>query len=547
MEQWITDELIENTYLFCVKRIADSEAAEDLSQDILYEAIRAIASGKHFDSFYAWYWRMARNKYADYAAIKSTRPQPLESAIGCVSDETEPIENLIAEEEISKLNYSLSRLASIHREIVICYYLREQTIPQIAKTLGIPEGTVKRRLFDAKRELKGRMETMNTIGKTAYAPAKVDYFFGFSAMQASLLLDVSKIYPQIMVLCRNEAKSVNDIADEMGISPVYLEEALEKMKKVSLLTSPAKGKYQTNCCVFPEEAYARANIAACDVFHDNGFGERITKALLDLKDDIAALPFYGNHFDYRYLMWIFYVEAGDSFGVCGAKRYAEKYGNRFQNEAERTYRVTVEYVLPDEPFDSAIYDRLRTKGWSNLHQQFTAPSYGRVEYVNNFECEPFPNDVDDVIDDWRRGRDKWIDETNVFLLLDFVANPQRSLMSFEEEAVAKMLSRGLLKKDGEGFSVQLPVFSREIYSHIATMIREKVQDLAYEYAGLVGGVVEKELLPFVRRDQMSNFIHWDMRMFFQQLSSLFYHGWDNVLAQPEDYSTSAAGLCIITE
>jgi len=38
-----------------------------------------------------------------------------------------------------------------------------------------------------------------------------------------------------------------------------------------------------------------------------------------------------------------------------------------------------------------------------------------------------------------------------------------------------------------------------------------------------------------------------MRMFFQQLSSLFYHGWDNVLAQPEDYSTSAAGLCIITE
>ncbi len=547
MEQWITDELIENTYLFCVKRIADSEAAKDLSQDILYEAIRAIASGKHFDSFYSWYWRMARNKYADYATMKSTRPQPLESTIGCIADNTELIENLIAEEEIAKLNFSLSRLASIHREIVICYYLREQTIPQIAKTLGIPEGTVKRRLFDAKRELKGRMETMNTIGKTAYAPAKVDYFFGFSARQASLLLDISKVYPQIMVLCRNEAKSVNDIADEMGISPVYLEEALEKMKKAALLISPAKGKYQTNCCVFPEEAYARANIAACDVFHDNGFGERITKALFDLKDDIVALPFYGNHFDYRYLMWILYVEAGDSFGVCGAKRYAEKYGNRFQNEAERTYRVTVEYVLPDEPFDSAIYDRLRTKGWSNLHQQFSAPSYGRVEYVNNFECAPFPNDADDGIVDWRLGRDKWLDETNAFLLLDFVANPQRSLTSFEEETVAKMLSRGLLKKDGEGFSVQLPVFSREIYSQIATMIREKMQDLAYEYADLVGEVVEKELLPFVRRDQMSNFIHWDMRMFFQQLGSLFYHGWDTVLAQPDDYSTSAAGLCIITE
>ncbi len=547
MEQWITDELIENTYLFCVKRIADSEAAKDLSQDILYEAIRAIASGKHFNSFYSWYWRMARNKYADYAATKSTRPQPLESAIGCISDDTEPIENIIAEEEISKLNFSLSRLASIHREIVICYYLREQTIPQIAKALGIPEGTVKRRLFDAKRELKGRMEMMNTIGKTAYAPAEVDWFWGMSANHAALLMDSSKMYPQIMVICRNTARSVNEIADEMGIAPVYLEEALQKMQKVSLLVSPTKGKYQANCCVFPKEPYARAKLAACDVFHDSGFGERITNALFALKDKITALPFYGNHFDYRYLLWVFYVEAGDSFGVCGAKRYTKKHKDHFPDEAERRYRVTAEYLLPDESFDATIPARLRTKGWSNLHQQFVSSTYGRVEYANNYECEPFPNESDDVIDDWRRGRDFWLDETNVFLLLDLATDPRKELTVFEEEQVAKMLGHGLLRKENDGFTVQLPIFSRGIYNQITTMIRDAVQDLAYEYADLVGEAVEKELLPYVRRDQMSNFIHWDMRMFFQQLDSLFYYGWDSILAQPEDYSISAAGLCVITE
>ena len=41
MNEYISGELIENTYLFCVKRIADSEAAKDLAQDILYEAVRA--------------------------------------------------------------------------------------------------------------------------------------------------------------------------------------------------------------------------------------------------------------------------------------------------------------------------------------------------------------------------------------------------------------------------------------------------------------------------------------------------------------------------
>ncbi|MBR5134609.1 MAG: hypothetical protein IKV35_03310, partial [Clostridia bacterium] len=93
----------------------------------------------------------------------------------------------------------------------------------------------------------------------------------------------------------------------------------------------------------------------------------------------------------------------------------------------------------------------------------------------------------------------------------------------------------------------LPIFSKETYNKMATMIRDAVQDLACEYADLVGEAVEKELLLYVRRDQMSNFIHWDMTVFFRQLDSLFHYGWDTVLAQPEDYSTSAAGLCVITE
>ena len=53
MNEYISNELIEATYLFCVKRISDTEAAKDLSQDILYEALRAIASGKQFVSFYS--------------------------------------------------------------------------------------------------------------------------------------------------------------------------------------------------------------------------------------------------------------------------------------------------------------------------------------------------------------------------------------------------------------------------------------------------------------------------------------------------------------
>ena len=139
MNEYIKDELIENTYLFCAKRISDSEAARDLAQDILYEALRVIASGKEFISFHSWYWRMARNKYADFVAHKQNPALPIDSAGGVAAETPEPLERLMDAEELSFLNYSLSRLTSMYREIVIRFYLKEQTVAQIAKELGVPE------------------------------------------------------------------------------------------------------------------------------------------------------------------------------------------------------------------------------------------------------------------------------------------------------------------------------------------------------------------------------------------------------------------------
>ncbi len=543
MNEFITNELIEATYLFCVKRISDTEAAKDLSQDILYEALRVVASGKEFVSFYSWYWKMARNKYADYISSKQNSTLPIEMAGGMAAEHPQLIENLIATEDISQLNFALSRLASIYREIIIRFYLKEQTVRQIANELCIPEGTVKRRLFDAKKDLKERFENMNNIGKTAYAPADVSWFCGFSAMNAIFVMDSSKICPQVMVICRSEAKTVNEIADEMGVAPLYLEDMIGKMISANLLVSPVKGKYIANHCIFPREKYVEADVYACDIFHDDGYAERIINILLSLKDNITALDFYGNDFDYGYLMWILYVIAGDFFGSHGRDHYIGKYS--IKDEAERKYRLTMQYTLPDETFDSSMLSRLRAVSWSNLHQDFTTSEYGKLEFVNDFETEPFPDDNDDETD-WRRGRDKWIDGNNIALLVALSEDPDKKLSVHEEAMAADFLKKGLLKKENGRLIVQLPIFRREIYNEIRNLVSAEIKPLAEEFADKVGAGVEKILLPYVRKDLMSNFIHWDMRMFFQQICSLFDYGWDKALTKPEDYSRSAAGLYILT-
>ncbi|MCM1023571.1 MAG: sigma-70 family RNA polymerase sigma factor [Prevotella sp.] len=541
--KYIDGKLIESTYLFCVKRVADSEAAKDLAQDILYEAVRAISLGREFAGFYSWYWRMARNKYADYIRHKRSPDLPIEAAGGIVADVPPPLEKIIAEEDISALNYALSRLASSYREIMIRFYLRGQSVQSVAEELEIPLGTVKRRLFDARKQLKERFDNMNTIGKSAYAPAQADWFWGGSAMRAEGLMQSSKIVPQVIVICRSEQKSVNDIADEMGVAPVYLEDILEKMTEEKLLTSPAKGKYLANCCVFPKREYTEAELYANKAFHGGGFPEKITERLLAVKDKITSLSFYGNDFEYAYLMWILYAAAEDVFGEEGRERHLEKYGGKYPPDG-REYQLTVQYILPDEDFDGTVYGQIKAVHRSCLHQNFSTADYGRVTFVNMFECEPFPNDSDNS-DSWRRGRDRWADGNNISLLFDLAKYPSKKLTKFEEEKAADFLKNGLLKKDGEKLFPQLPIFPGAVFEELREIIRTEIRGLAREYADTIGEGVEKRLLPYVRRDLTGNFLHWDMRMFFQITGGLFWHGWDKYLALPEDYSRSAAGLYLI--
>ncbi len=543
MNEYINGELIENTYLFCVKRVSDSEAAKDLAQDILYEAVRALSGRREITAFYSWYWKMARNKYADYIRHKRNPGLPIESAGGIAADIAPPIERLINREDISALNYSLSRLASAYREIMIRFYLREQSVQSIADDLKIPVGTVKSRLFDARKKLKEGFDNMNNIGTSAYAPAQVDWFWGGSMSLASNLMNSSKIVPQIMVICRMEQKSVNDIADEMGIAPVYLEDILEKMRSEKLLLSPAKGKYLSNCCVFPKQTYMETKVYANKVFHYGGFPEKINERLFAVKDKITALDFYGNHFDYRYLMWLLYAAAEDSFGTIGRNEYLKKYNGKYPDDG-RKYQLTVLYILPDESFDGSVFNEIKSVHWSCLHQYFDTADHGHAGFVNDFEAPPFPNG-DRRPDDCKQGRDRWVDGNNISLLIDLAKNPAKRLTEYEEEKAADFLKKGLLEKKGDELAVQMPIFSTAVQNEFFEIIRTAIEDLAKEYAEAVGSEVEKRLMPYVRKDMTSNFLHWDMRMFFKILGCLYWYGWDKHLALPEDYNRSAAGLYLI--
>lgn len=123
------------------------------------------------------------------------------------------------------------------------------------------------------------------------------------------------------------------------------------------------------------------------------------------------------------------------------------------------------------------------------------------------------------------------------------------LQIFEEEIAANFIKYGLLTKTDTVLKVMLPIFDRNTNEKFDSIIKEAVEPIALEIADLIGKRVEEILLPHVRSDLMSNFIHWDMKMFFQPIGVIMYHGLHetNYLYRPDNYNCSAAGLFILTE
>ncbi|RYY46672.1 MAG: RNA polymerase sigma factor, partial [Sphingomonadales bacterium] len=63
-----------------------------------------------------------------------------------------------AEFDAAAVERGLARLAPVEREILTLFYLEELAIDEVATALSIPTGTVKSRLYRARKQLRRALE-----------------------------------------------------------------------------------------------------------------------------------------------------------------------------------------------------------------------------------------------------------------------------------------------------------------------------------------------------------------------------------------------------
>jgi RNA polymerase sigma-70 factor (ECF subfamily) len=144
--------LINLAYRFC----RDRGRAEDLAQEAFLRAYRALGQWRKDAAFSTWLFALATNLYrAELRRI----PGGIVS-IDHVSEPKDPrMEDgvLEVEDRDRTIRRAVFRLPRKYREALDLFYFHEMDVPATAQSLGLPEGTVKARLFRGRELLRGKL------------------------------------------------------------------------------------------------------------------------------------------------------------------------------------------------------------------------------------------------------------------------------------------------------------------------------------------------------------------------------------------------------
>lgn len=242
----IITEYLKPVFGFALKRCKNPHDAEDLSQEIILRAFRALLCRDDIEDHAKFIWTVAHNALCNYYrdGEKSIIGIPIDDVAELIADEVLPFDDTEDSDALCRLQSEIAYLSKLQRRIVIAYYFENRRQADIARLLNIPVGTVKWHLFEAKKELKRGMDTMRKASELKFNPIKFQAFGINGSAGTKDLSDIvrSPLVQNICYCVRNEAKTTGEIADALGVSPVYIEGEVDFLAEYGFLKEQ-KGKY----------------------------------------------------------------------------------------------------------------------------------------------------------------------------------------------------------------------------------------------------------------------------------------------------------------
>lgn len=340
------DDLLDKLCGFCYVRTNDSYEAQELCSDIIFALVRAAHTDGEITNLYSFIWRVARNVYADFS---NNRRRYLDTFYDGDADEVlQFVADKEQEDDFDELLNSVYRriafLTKAYREVMIMYYIDGLSTEEIAKLQNTSEGAVRQRLFSARLKIKSEVEEMAETYNRPLTLDKIDYVIwgtGNPGWGDPRTVCSRMFSNHIVWLCHKKPMSASEIAEELNVPTVYVEEELEILAKgengkYGLLRRMENGKYAVNFILLDKEVIEKAHALYTE--HLPKICEIISDYIEKHKDEYLSFPYLNKKVDLNLILWQQVFKMSQAFSDNVERILSEKYFSQY-GKIERPFSV----------------------------------------------------------------------------------------------------------------------------------------------------------------------------------------------------------------
>lgn len=142
-------------FAYVQELVRNEQASLDIVQEAFINAARHIASLRSNAKFGSWLFGIARQKVVQRWR-KPDRTTPLDETRESepFNDVDSPSDWLIRQEEEEAFMKQLDQLPVAQRDVLLLHFLEDFSLEEIAGITGVPVGTVKSRMYHAKKAMR---------------------------------------------------------------------------------------------------------------------------------------------------------------------------------------------------------------------------------------------------------------------------------------------------------------------------------------------------------------------------------------------------------
>jgi RNA polymerase sigma-70 factor, ECF subfamily len=151
----------QDVYRMALSILEDPDDANDATQEVFVSALRALGSYREDASLKTWLFSITINicrSRLQRIQRRSRLQQILQSLFRLQGEQTHPEDEAMKSESDTALWRAIHSLDGKHRIPVVLRYYHELPVVEIARILGIPQGTVHSRLNAARSRLRGALQ-----------------------------------------------------------------------------------------------------------------------------------------------------------------------------------------------------------------------------------------------------------------------------------------------------------------------------------------------------------------------------------------------------